>query len=142
RQTAAYLGAIADDIPDPIGKLSEAIHQVRTLPADKVPDYRADVSQEIGESLCGFDSERAANTTNQVTQFLIVVASYKSDDFKKHRADIDARAQKIVGSFAPSDVLRNVMAHVAAELLSNPEVLGAIDELLKARKDSSRSRTW
>src|SRR5262249_8256816 len=84
RQTAAYLGAIADDIPDPIGKLSEAIHEVRTLTAGKVPDYRAEVSQEIGEALCGFDSERAANTTNQVTQLLIVVASYQSEEFKKH----------------------------------------------------------
>jgi hypothetical protein len=137
RQTAAYLGAISDDLPDPIGKLSEAIHQVRTMPADKVPDYRADVSQEIGESLCGFDSDRAANTTNQVTQLLIVVASYKKDEFKKHRADIDARAQKIVGIFAPSDVLKNVMDHVAAELLSNPELPGAIDELIKARRDAA-----
>jgi hypothetical protein len=137
RQTAAYLGAIADDIPDPIGKLSEAIHQVRTLPADKVPDYRADVAQEIGEALCGFDSERAANSTNQVTQLLIVVASYKSDEFKKRRADIDARAQKILGPFAPTDVLKNVMDHVAAELLSNPELPGAIDELLRARKDAA-----
>jgi hypothetical protein len=142
RQTAAYLGAIADDMPDPIAKLSEAIHQVRSLPADQVADYRADVSQEIGESLCGFDSERAANATNQVTQLLIVVASYKSEEFKKHRADIDARAQKIIGPFTPADVLKNVMDHVGAELLSNPELPGAIDELLQARKDSARSRTW
>jgi hypothetical protein len=137
RQTAGYLGAIADDLPDPIGKLAEAIHQVRTLAADKVPDYRADVSQEIGEALCGFDSERAANTTNQVTQLLIVVASYKNDEFKKRHADIDARAQKIIGPFAPADVLKNVMDHVAAELLSNPELPGAIDELLKARRDAT-----
>jgi hypothetical protein len=142
RQTAAYLGAIADDMPDPIARLSEAIHQVRTMPADKVPDYRADVSQEIGEALCGFDSERAANTTNQVTQLLIVVASYKSEEFKKHRADIDARAQRIIGSFTPADILKNVMDHVAAELLSNPELPGAIDEFLKARKESANARTW
>jgi hypothetical protein len=137
RQTAAYLGAIADDMPDPIAKLSEAIHQVRSLPADKVADYRADVSQEIGEALCGFDSERAANTTNQVTQLLIVVASYKKDEFKMHRADIDARAQKILGSFTPADILKNVMDHVAAELLSNPELPSAIDEMLRARKDAA-----
>jgi hypothetical protein len=138
KQAAAYLGSVADDIPDPTGGLLEALEKVRKLPADKVADYRLDVADEVAQALAGFDSDRAAEINNQAVQLLIIASSYKDDEFKKHRAELEAKARRIVGSSGPTDVLHNVMEHALAELLSNPELPAAIDGRLKAVRQARK----
>jgi hypothetical protein len=132
KQAAAYIGAVAEEIKDPLELLLEALDQVRQMKNHKkVKEYRDQVAEEVGRLVGGLDSEKAGKINDQVVQWLIVVRSLKEDEFKTQRPDLEKRARDIVGTVGPTEVIRNFLEHSLADVLSNPRLVAAINARLK-----------
>ena len=58
----------------------------------------------------------------------------KEEDFKAQRKELEADATKLVGDLGTMDVLRRVVEHGVAELLSNPRLGAAVEARLKKAK--------
>jgi hypothetical protein len=131
RQVATYLAGMADDIGDPLEELLGALGRVRGLAANKWKDERDGVADQVSRLLGGLDDERTSRIADQVVQLLIVARSLKEAEFKTQLPELEKKARQIVGDQGPTEVLRNVMEQVLAELLSNPRLPAAIDARLK-----------
>jgi hypothetical protein len=131
KQAAAYLGNFADNIADPLARILDAMDAVRRLPGDMELDYTDEVAAEVSQLLAGLDDEKGGHISRQVGQLLIVAHSLKDADYKTQKPDLEKRARRIVGDVGPTDVLRHVLEHALAELLSNPQVAVALESRLK-----------
>lgn len=131
KQVAVYLGSLADDIPDPFENIREAIDKVRGLNDEKWKELRRALAEESGRLLAGLDADKAEDLGNQVVQLLIVARGLNAEEFKKQRPDLDKKAHAIIGPIGPTDVLRHIVEHNLAELLSNPRLAAALDARLK-----------
>jgi hypothetical protein len=127
RQIACYLAAHAEEIPEPLERLLEALEKVRALDAKEWKELRAAVSAEVGQGVAGLDGDKAAQVSDQVVQLLIQARALKDDEFKEQRPELEKMAREIVGNLSPLDVLRNVLVQELAEILSNPRLPAAID---------------
>lgn len=131
RQVARYLAGFAEDIADPRERLLEALGKVRGLPAKEWEEQRESVADDVGRLVGGLDPAQVSRTSDRVVQLLIVARSLKENEYKAERAELEKKAQAIVGDLGPTDVLRRVMEHAVAELLSNPRLVPALDARLK-----------
>jgi len=130
-QVAGYLGANADTIPDPLGRIEEALGKVRGMKEKEWKETRDQVGEDVGQLLAGLDMDKAEQVKADVGQLLIVARGLKDEDFKKERPGLLKKARRIVGDLGPIDVLRHVMERHLAELLSNPRLGAALDARLK-----------
>lgn len=139
-QVAVYAGGMAGDIPDPAGRLLDALAKARGLKGQEWQALRDEVSEEVGRLVGGLDPDDAQAVSDKVTQFLIMVRGLKEEEFKKQRPELEKAARAIVASAGPLDVLRHVMEHSLAELLSNPRLTAALDARLRAPQPQSNAR--
>jgi hypothetical protein len=131
RQVAEYLGNLAEDIPDPVELLTEALDKVRPLPPAKWKEFRDEISDQVGRLIGGIDPDKVQKASDEVVQFLIVVRSLKDDEFKAQRPELEKKARKILGDLGPTDILRHILEQTLAELLSNPRLSAAVAARLK-----------
>lgn len=130
-QVAAYLGSMADDIADPFQRIREALDKARGLNAEQWKDLRENIAEEVGRLVGGVDPDEAGSVGDRVVQLLIVARGLKDAEFKKQRPELEKAAREIAGEAGPTDVLRHVLEHTLAELLSNPRLAAALDARLK-----------
>jgi hypothetical protein len=138
-QVAGYLGSIADDIPDPLDRLLDALKRVRSLKDEEYKRVRGEVADDVGQSLAGVDADKASEVGDAVQQLLIVARGLSDKEFAKQRPELVKKAKEIVGKTGPTDVLRNVMENHLAKLLSNPRLPAAVDGLLHAEKVAKKA---
>jgi hypothetical protein len=131
RQVAGYVATVADDIGDPLESLQAALDQAKAASAEQWAQLRDETADEVSQLVGGLDAEKAGRVRDQVVQFLIVARSLKPDEFKAQRPALEKKARQIVGDLGPTEVLRHVMEHALAELLSNPQLPRALDRRLK-----------
>ena len=131
RQVAAYLANHADEIPEPLERILQALDTVRDLNPKEWKQLRDEVSEEVGRGVAGVDADKASRVGDQVIQLLIQARALKDEEFKTERAELEKMARDIVGNIRPLDVLRNFLVQDLAELLSNPRLTAAIDGRLK-----------
>lgn len=130
-QVAAYLGAIADDAPDPLDRLLEALAKVRTLKLAEWKEQRDDMADSVSSLVAGIDPEKAGKVNDQVIALLSKTRIMSAEDYEKNRADLEKEARGIIGELTPTDVLRNLVEHALAEMLSNPRLDAALAARLK-----------
>jgi hypothetical protein len=131
RQIASYLASHADEIPEPVERILEALAKVRDLDAKEWKQLRETVSDEVGRGVAGLDVDKASQVGDKVIQLLIHARALKAEEFKAERAELEKTAREIVGNLGPLDVLRHALIGDLAELLSNPRLLAALDARLK-----------
>jgi hypothetical protein len=132
RQVAAYVGGMADDIPDPAELMIDALDKVRPLPPSKWKEFRDEISDQVGRLLGGLDADKAQKASDQVVQLLIIVRSLKPDEFKAQRPESEKKARQIAGDIGPTDILRHILEQNLAELLSNPRLPAAVSSRLQS----------
>jgi hypothetical protein len=131
RQVAAYAGAVADDIADPLETILDAAGKVRDMDDKQWKEFRTTTTETIGMLLGGVDAERSAAYRDKTLQLLIVVRGLSAAEFKQQRAGLEKKARAIVGDVGPLDVVRHYLEDRLAELLSNPRLSAALEARLK-----------
>jgi hypothetical protein len=127
RQLARYLASHAEEIPEPLERILEALGTVRKLDPAEWKQVRTAVSDEVARGVAGVDADKAAQVADQVVQLLIQARAMTEEEFKTERPELEKTAREIVGNLGPLDVLRHFLAQDLAELLSNPRLAAAID---------------
>ena len=87
------------------------------------PDSLDDVTPQVAEQ--------------QVGAWLKSGKQVKEEDFAARQPTLEEAAKKIVGEVAPMAVLNHWMEHELATLLSNPQLAGAVDDLLAAKANAN-----
>ena len=59
RQIACYLAVHAEEIPEPLERLMEALEKVRPLNPEQWKAAREAVAEEVGRGVAGLDSDKA-----------------------------------------------------------------------------------
>ena len=126
RQVAFYLASHAEEIPEPVERIREALSTVRNLDPAEWKQVRTAVSEEVA-GVAGLNAEKTAQVSDQVVQLLIQARAMTEEEFKAERPELEKTAREIVGNLGPLDVLRHFLAQDLAELLSNPRLAAAID---------------
>ncbi len=126
RQVVAYAQGLEDDFPDPVQLMVDGLEEGRSLKNDEWQNARNKVAEEVGWLVCGFEGEKASKMADQVSAWLD----------QKHTGEARpgnrvAEIRKIIGKPGPVVLLKNVMEHTLAELLSNPQVEQAARDCLR-----------
>jgi len=124
RQVGAFLNS-ADELPDPLERLLNAIDQARQLDSDSWQELTEEVVEELSWQLGGLDPERGKRAGERVEQLLKAVRAAK--DLVRRRPEFEQSARQLVGQVLPTVVLHNYAEHALAELLSNPLLAAALD---------------
>ncbi len=127
RQVAAYLGATADDIQDPVALVIDALAKVRSMSDDDWKELRDDVADRVALLVAGLDDERADEVSERVAAILIEAHNLSDEQFKTRRPGLEKEARKVRGDLGPTDVLRNILERTLAEVLSNPRLPAALE---------------
>jgi hypothetical protein len=132
KQVAVYGGVLAEELDDPVELLQEALTKARGLKEEKEwKQLRADIADQLARLLAGVDVDKAEEVGNKAVQLLIIARGLTDEEFKKEKPDLEKKVRAIAGGLGPTDVLRNVIEHRLAELLSNPRLAAALDARLK-----------
>jgi hypothetical protein len=128
-QVACFIGALADQVIDPRERLLEALDKVRGWRLAEWPAQRDALGDQIGLLVGGVDRAKSDKVRDAVIDLLARARTLNDDDFDAKRGDLERVAERLAAQVGPTDVLRHVVEHALAELLSNPRVA----EVLKAR---------
>ncbi len=127
RQVASYIGGLADDFPDPLEQLREAIAESRKRTGKEWTSYRDDVAFQVGWLVAGLDTTREEKLRKEATDLLNKVSRMSEKVFLDRRDDLDKSAAEVIGKVGPTDVIRNFMERLLAEALSNHRLAKALE---------------
>jgi hypothetical protein len=128
QQVIAYAQSLEDDFPDPVQLIREGLEEGRSLKNAEWETARNKLTEEVGWVVCGSQGDKATKLEEQVSAFL---------DQKHGQAPAgirEAEIRQLVGSPGPVVILKNVMEHTLADLLSNPQVYRAAGDCLRHDK--------
>jgi hypothetical protein len=134
RQVAAYLAVLDDDIPDPVNLILHTLDKNVKASAADWKEVRDDVADEIGWLVAGFDIDKANKVVGQVSALMDKMQKKTGEDAKTRQTEVERLVHKMMGDIGPLDVLRHVMEHDLAELLSNPQLPAALEHLQAGKK--------
>jgi hypothetical protein len=128
-QVANFVAQNADDLEDPTQLLLDAIHQCRGMSDDDFADLRDDTTEELGIYAAGINPSRPSAIAGKASRLLSRVHKLSADEYNDQQSALEDEARKLVGGLDPVNVLRHWLDDELADLLSNPELPQAIDEL-------------
>jgi hypothetical protein len=135
RQIASYLAGVEDDDLDgPAERLSAAFEESHKKSGDEWDEARDAAADAVGWLVGGLDADTSAKAADAAKTLLERAHLLNDEDFKAQRKELDADARKLVGDLSTMDVLRRIVEHGVAELLSNPRLGAAVDARLKKSK--------
>jgi hypothetical protein len=126
RQVIAYAQSLNDDFPDPVQLVVDGLEESRGLKNEEWQAARNKVGEEVGWLVCGFEGDKASKLADQVSAYLDQRHSGEAKP-GNHEGEI----RKLIGRPGPVILLKNVMEHTLAELLSNPQVERAAKDCLR-----------
>jgi hypothetical protein len=127
-QVASYIAENGDDVQDPAQMLIDAMHQCRGMSADDFQDLRDDTAQEIGVYAAGINPSKPSGMIAKVTRFLSRVHGLSDDEYSQQQSSLEDEARKMLGTMDPVNTLRHWLEDELADLLSNPQLIQAIDD--------------
>jgi len=133
RQVAGYLSSVSE-FPDPLDALRAGFQQSRKLKGADWQAFRDRMADEVGWLVAGVDAEAEEKVRDKATALLDRAAKLSDKDFTAERSKLDSDARALIGKLGPTDVIRNYMERMLAELLSNYRLGAVIDAKLKQVK--------
>jgi hypothetical protein len=134
RQVALYLADYAEDFPDPVETLSEALDEVRDMKGKDAARLYEDVAAQVGWLVAGLDAPKAGAAAERARALLTRGRRLSDADFQKQHELLETAARQVVGEVEPTDVIRHFLERTLAELLSNPRLQAAVTARLKKSK--------
>jgi len=135
RQVTDYLSSVyEDDVPDPLDRVVDAAQKGAGIQGLAWKQLRDDAAEEVAGWVAGFDTEKSAKVREQVAALLDKAHAWSAEEVKKNQPVLEQAVQEIMGEVGPFDVLRNVVEHDLAELLSNPQLPAALESLSREGK--------
>jgi len=126
QQIVAYAQSLEDDFPNPVQLVLEGLDEGRSLKKEEWETARNKIAEEVGWLVCGTQGEKSKKLEEQVSKFLDQKHAEEGNAGKP-----EAEVRTLVGSPGPIVVLKNVMEHTLAELLSNPQVERATRDCMR-----------
>jgi polyhydroxyalkanoate synthesis regulator phasin len=133
-QLAAYLAEHADEVADPAEMLTDTLAEIRDPDVEDPDTEILQTAEEVGRLVAGLDAAKARQVTEQATAWLKAGRQLKDDEYAARQTALAEAARKIAGDLPPMTVLTHWMENELAELLANPQLTGAIDAVLAAKK--------
>jgi hypothetical protein len=130
-QIAAYTAQVADDLTDPLERLTAALDKVRKVQENGYVQRRDEIAEEVSRQVAGLDRKKAGLVKGQVAAFLDKARAYKDEEYKAKRPALEKEARQIIGDVGAFEVLRHEVGLALAELLSNPRLAAALKARLK-----------
>jgi hypothetical protein len=138
-QVANFISMNSDDIAGPSETLIDAMDDARGGSDSDFDDVKSDTADEVVMLARG--NEKDAKLADSVGTFLTKVRKMSDADYKAKRAELEGEAHKLVGTIDPFVSLRHWCESEFADLLSNPELPGAIRARLDHIKDAPAAPT-
>jgi hypothetical protein len=132
-QIAAYLAVHAEEVSDPAEQMIDSLNDLRTGESDDPDGDAQDSADDIAHLVAGLDSAKAEEVSAKVLEWFKANRDLKDEQFEAKNAALEESAHKIVGEIPAMTVLSHWLDYEAATLLSNPQLIGAIDATLTAR---------
>ena len=129
KQVANYISQNSDDVDDPAALLVDAVHKARDATGDDFDSLRDDTAEEIGVLSNGTHPERPTGMVVKVKRLLTQVHQLSADDYKTQQPALEQEAKKLVANLDAIPCLRHWMENELADLLSNPQLGQAINDL-------------
>ena len=104
----------------------DGLEEGRGLKDEQWQTARDKVAEEVGWLVCGFEGDKASKIAEQVSAYLDQKHSGQAKPGNR-----EAEIRKLIGKPGPVVLLKNVMEHNLAELLSNPRVEQATKDCLR-----------
>ena len=127
-QVVAYAQSLEDEFPDPVQLILEGLDEGRGLKKEEWETARKRIAGEVGWLVYGMQGEKGTKLEEQVSAFLDQKHAEEGQAGNR-----EAEVRKLLGSPGPVVVLKNVMEHTLAELLSNPQLERAATDCLRQR---------
>jgi hypothetical protein len=128
RQLVAYLNEHAEDIPDPLERLLEAIDKAPSLNNRDWQELCEEIVDELSRVMGGVDKKRARAVGSAVEQWLTQVRlATKGKSFERLRVGFERNARQFAAQVSPTTVLHNFTEHALAELFANPRLGAALE---------------
>lgn len=132
QQVLSYLSTYEEDLPDPVAILLDALEEGQDEDAEDWKDTRDEAADEAAWLLGGLFNKQANGIREAAKEWLDKKHALKGEALEKQR---DALSEELLKEFgrktSPLNVLRHVMLHDMAELLSNPRLPAAVEARLK-----------
>lgn len=136
RQVVAYAQSLEDEFPDPVQVVLDGQEEGRKLKDEEWQTARNRIADEVGWLVCGLEGDKSSKLSEQVSAYLEQTHAGEAKGGNR-----DAEIRKIIGKPGPVVLLKNVMEHTLAELLSNPQVERAAKDCLRQnRQDMAREK--
>jgi hypothetical protein len=137
QQIVGYAQSLEDEFPDPVQLILEGLQEGRSLKKEEWETARNKLAEEVGWIVCGgAQGEKLTKLEEQVSAYL---DQKRAEEGKAGNREAEIR--KLIGSPGPIIVLKNVMEHTLAELLSNPEVARATRDCLRQDRGAVAQNT-
>jgi hypothetical protein len=130
-QIADYLGTLGDDAPDLDETVSDALDDVRDASRGEVDEVINDDTEEAGILVAGLDLEKSAELRKQFSEILASSRKLSNSGYAKQRPELEESLKKLIAGTDSFVLLRHSMERDLANLLSNPQLLNAIDAMPK-----------
>jgi hypothetical protein len=132
-QIAAYLAVHAEEVADPDEQMIDSLNDLRSGESDDPDGDAQDSADDIAHLVAGLDAASAEEVSAKVLEWFKANRDLKDEQFEAKKAALEESAKKIVGEIPAMTVLSHWLDYEAATLLSNPQLIGAIDATLTAR---------
>lgn len=133
-QTAGYIAAYQDEVPDPVQVLQQAAEDARGADDGKFNELASKTSRDLSILIAGLDEQKQKPLAERINHWLEQARTPAPADAKTAKAEQEQSARAVLGDFDSFDVLRHWLERDVAEMLSNPQTRQMIDERLKVLK--------
>jgi hypothetical protein len=130
-QIAGYIAAHADDVPDAVQTISDAMDDSRGKSDADFAPIRAEAADQVSVLMVGIaNAEDTADVSKQVSDLLNQAHGLTDSQYKSDHGKLEKQARALVGKLDAFTALRNWMQREMADLLANPELPAMIDARL------------
>jgi hypothetical protein len=125
RQVVIYADSFGDDLPDPVELIAKGCEELQMLKGKEWEEARDYLADEVSWLVIGLDRLKAAKLKSDVSAFL-----ERQHGNSSPANELEPKIRQMLGTLDPIVLVRNLLKHDLALLLSNPQLDKAVQELL------------
>jgi hypothetical protein len=130
-QIASYISEHADDVPDPLQTMIDALDEMQDKTGDDYTSVKSEAAEQVALLLSGTDPKAQEPIAKKVSDWVDSAHKLSADEVKSKRQSLESSAKEILGHPDPLQCLRHWLERDLADLLANPELPDALSSRLK-----------